>query len=473
MSRERNTPPTRLTATHSYSRRSCLAHASHASVLAAGYWGASRLGLSPRRADAAEDVAKRLILVTYPNGAILRRWHLGGTTLAADGRILPRSALSFALDPLRPYANFLMPLRHLNTLGHGGSSSHPEAASRVLSGGNTGQPSIEVSVALELNSRSESPLPLPYIHLGLFTRYNKGKEYLMFRDANGQPIFPEDDPVKAARILFGAEAADTPDTDRQKVILQQLIADAGRKAECCPAGGLAAAKLRAHVSSLVSYLEILENRKPGGSCRPTQLTGMTTDQRSNNTLAEDIVRSQWRNIVAAASCGITRVFGFSFMSAQDDSLYINFNSIKDLLDGADGGGFGSDRKWWNQNQSHSSSHEANEVFAVQNRWYNMMIAELLEMLRTTPDPESNGARNLLDSTVVCVVSENGESANHGQEDVGWYLAGGANSRFMPGRVLECSGRGSSDLLLELARIMGLDWSTYARSSGGLPGLARA
>ncbi len=435
---------------------------SFASTSSAWSWAHGQSSSGPRR----------LILISYPNGAVLRKWHLNQSS--GGGSFNP-TELSFALQPLAEHANLLYPLRHLNTLGHGGSSSHPEAASQILSGGLRNRPSVDVEIATALSS----PTPLAIAHLGLFTRYNKGEDHLMFRGTDGRPVLPEDDPVAAARLLFGEATGAgprhlvSPDsnsrTERQLRILTRLEEAYARALPGPNEFPQVHEKITTHQQSLSTYRRILSERGGSGSCTsPSDLMAMGPDRRANNLVAEHLVRSQWKNIVAAAACDICRVFSFSFMSAQDDSLHINFESLRELLDAADGGGFGSEKKWWNQTQSHSSSHEANEVFAIQTRWYNMMISQLVSLLKSTPDSQSGSP--LMDNTLIAVVSENGESAYHGQEDVPWYLLAGSRCGLGPARVLDCGRRGSSDLLLALAQIMGLSWESYGRSNGGLPQL---
>ena len=51
---------------------------------------------------------------------------------------------------------------------------------------------------------------------------------------------------------------------------------------------------------------------------------MGDNRRSNNHIAEGLVLAQFDNIVSKFKCGLTAVAAFQFMSAQDESLYINF-----------------------------------------------------------------------------------------------------------------------------------------------------
>ena len=97
-----------------------------------------------------------------------------------------------------------------------------------------------------------------------------------------------------------------------------------------------------------------------------------------------------------------------------------------------------------------------------------MVPKLCQKLDQTQDPLGGGS--LFDTSLICMFSENGQSANHGLEDVGWYLLGGSNGTMDMGKVLDCQGAGSSNLLLELARSMGLGWKSFGNSSEGLPGL---
>ena len=416
--------------------------------------------LAGRRAFGESAAANRLIMIYYPNGAVLETWHP-----KFKGRLRKGMNLSYALDPLSPFADKMILLRHLTTKGHGGSSSHTEAASQIASGGLQGEVTIDVAIGNEIGTNQS----FKNIHIGLFNRYNNGKKYLLFRDAGGRSILPEDDPAKVANQLFGNSGPMDPEyQERNLNILEILSGDLGQL-RALDLGGQSTEKLDVHSASLDHLKKMIEkNLNLFQSCQVPLPVGMGADRRSNNIIGEDLVEAQFDNLVAAFQCDLTRVASFQFMSAQDESLYINFDSIKSELDKADSGGFGSTKKWWNQNLSHSSSHQASDVFRVQNRWYNMMVAKLCQKLDQTQDPLGGGS--LFDTSLICMFSENGQSANHGLEDVGWYLLGGSNGTMDMGKVLDCQGAGSSNLLLELARSMGLGWKSFGNSSEGLPGL---
>ena len=419
---------------------------------------ASQFTPSRTLAGASNRSLRRLITVYYPNGAQLDQWHP-----KASGPLRKAQELSFSLDPLKDYGHQLILFRGLSSKGHGGSPSHPEAASRILSGGEMHKESFDVAIGNRLRRGTS----LGYIHSGLFTRYNRGKDYLLFRDKNGQSILPEDDPKRLGDQLFGS-SRETGQRERDMKVLEILQNDLTylKKHDH---NKEVAKKLAIHQSSL-DYMESLlnSNALKKTTCGPRQRPAMGSDRRANNIIAEDLTMAQFDNIVDAFKCDLCQVASFQFMSAQDESLYINFDSLRAHLDRADGGGFGSEKKWWNQNTSHASSHEGNEVFRVQNRWYNMMVAKLCEKLDQTADPQGGGT--LLDTSVILVFSENGESTIHGMEDLPWYLVGGGAGGLATGQILNLSARGTSDLFLEIGRLMGMPWSRYGASSIGVPEL---
>ena len=81
------------------------------------------------------------------------------------------------------------------------------------------------------------------------------------------------------------------------------------------------------------------------------------------------------------------------------------------------------------------------------RWYAEQFAYLLGKL--TAIPEGNGT--MLDNTVVLWVSEFGDSNGHASNNLMWLLMGNAGGALKQGRVIDCAGRGTNDLLTALCQ----------------------
>ena len=99
----------------------------------------------------------------------------------------------------------------------------------------------------------------------------------------------------------------------------------------------------------------------------------------------------------------------------------------------------------------------------------MMISHLCRKMSQTPDPMGDGS--LLDTSIILVMSENGQSANHGFEDVPWYILV-VSGLFATGRSVDLQGRGSADLLWEIGKAMGLPWQFFGASTVVVPELYR-
>ncbi|MBL4827969.1 MAG: hypothetical protein JKY66_09710, partial [Spongiibacteraceae bacterium] len=193
-----------------------------------------------------------------------------------------------------------------------------------------------------------------------------------------------------------------------------------------------------------------------GFVRPSlNMTGINDD-------AEDICKAQFRNIAMAFQANITHTASFQFMSAEDQSLKINFPSIQPYM-----GEFGSgDKLNYNETRSHVSSHNESNLFDSQTRWYNMMVAYFLEQLSQRDDLAFGG--KLIDNTLVLLMSEVG-GGNHQLENPGVYVIGGAGGAINGGTAIDCAGAGMSNLFLDISGAFGFNWGSYGNSFGGING----
>lgn len=161
-----------------------------------------------------------------------------------------------------------------------------------------------------------------------------------------------------------------------------------------------------------------------GFSRPTiGMTGVNDD-------AELIAKAQMRNIAMAFQADITRTASFQFMGAQDESLKINFPSVRPYM-----GDFGSgDKLNYNETRSHVSSHNEFALFDSQTRWYNMMVAYLMDELAVHPDVAYGAIQN--------------------------------------GKAIDAMNNGMSNLYLDIAKAFVLNWNRYGNSYGGIGGFLR-
>ncbi|MEW6992653.1 DUF1552 domain-containing protein [Colwelliaceae bacterium MEBiC 14330] len=413
---------------------------------------ASQFMLSPK-VFAAPGGAKRFITVYYPNGCVRDKWHsynLGGLN--------NNSFDASPLQPLSAYIDNIIPIQNLTLTGHGGSSGHPEACLGVFSGGQEYAPTIDVAIGEALGGTLTNN-----IHLGCWSSKVKGSEYMPFTDKNGNKIDVLDDPQTIydnllADVVNGS--SDSPEDQRRQRVLESLH-DNLDVMQAHQLNIKQQGKLSSHEEALTFYQNVLNSNIDVGNGtgfnRPAiGMTGVDAD-------AENIAKAQMKNIAMAFEANITNTATFQFMGAQDESLLINFPSIRPYM-----GDFGSGNKLnFNENRSHVSSHNESELFDAQTRWYNMMVAHLMDQLAARQDSAYGGT--LLDNTLILMVSEVG-GGNHQQENPGVYVAGGAGGAINGGIAIDAANAGMSNLYLDIANAFGLNWSKYGNSYGGLNGL---
>lgn len=406
-----------------------------------------------KNAFAAAGGAKRFVFVYYPNGCVRDKWHNYPTGALNGG-----SLTNTPLEPLTPYVDKLVAFKNLSYNGHGGSSGHPEACNGVFSGGTSHGTTFDVALGEQLGGTFSNNL-----HTGLWTSQGKGAEYMPFTDKNGNKIFPNDNPQTVFDNTL-ADLVNNSDGDSDETILRKRVLESLHdNLDLLQANSLnikQTAKLDSHESALNYYQSVLNGNidlgNGSGYVRPT--VGMS----GINDEAEEACKAQFNNIAMAFQAGITRTASFQFMTAQDESLKINFPSIRPYM-----GDFGSgDKLQYNETRSHVSSHNESSLFDSQTRWYNMMVAHLLEQLSARDDLAYGG--KLIDNTMVLVMSEVG-GGNHQQENPGVYAIGGAGGAMNGGIGIDCGGAGMSNVYLDISKAFGLNWANYGNSFGSING----
>ncbi|SMF58157.1 DUF1552 domain-containing protein [Pseudobacteriovorax antillogorgiicola] len=394
---------------------------------------------------------KRFVMIYYPNGCVRDRWHS-----YPIGELSPASLSRSPLEPLTNHLDKLTLFKNLSYAGHGGSSSHPEACRGVFSGGVPGHMSFDTSLGMSIPGRLTNN-----IHLGLWTSLAKGSEYMPFTDESGRSIVPADDPLQVYDQLIGDLGGGdqgNPQTASRKRILSALMENLDLM-QSIDLPTSQAQKLIAHENSLQYYQKVLE----AGFGDGVELVRPSVSMGGINEEAEDICKAQMKNIATMMQADVSKIFSFQFMAAQDESLKINFPSIRPYM-----GSFGSGEKLnYNETRSHVSSHNESALFDSQTRWYNMMIAYLVDELTRRIDPVFGGA--LIDHTLILVMSEVG-GGNHQMENPGVLTISGQHSPVARRRAIDCRGAGMSSLFLDIARAFGLSWDNYGNSFGtGIPG----
>lgn len=400
--------------------------------------------------------AKRFVMVYYPNGCVRDKWHSYNA-----GALGSNSFATSPLQHLNAHLTRLVPIKNLTYNGHGGSSGHPEACRAVFSGGQEYATTFDVAIGEALGGRLTKNM-----HVGVWSSKAKGTEYMPFTDKNRNKIQVSDNPQQVydallADVVGNSSGTPDPDAARRKKVLETLH----ENLDVLQANTLnikQQGKLLTHEEALNYYQNTLSGTLDIGGTgfsRPTiGMTGIDDD-------ADAIAKAQMRNIAMAFQANITRTATFQFMGAQDESLKINFPGIRPYM-----GDYGSGEKLnYNETRSHVSSHNESSLFDAQTRWYNIMVAYLMDELASRPDVTYGGT--LLDNTLILVMSEVG-GGNHQQENPGIYVAGGAGNSIRIGNAIDANNTGMSNLYLDISKAFGLNWGKYGNSSGGVTGFLR-
>jgi hypothetical protein len=399
--------------------------------------------------------AKRFVMVYYPNGCVRDKWHS-----YAVGALGSNSFTTSPLQHLDMHLNKILAIKNLSYIGHGGNSGHPEACRAVFSGGQEYATTFDVAIGEALGGRLTKNM-----HVGLWSSKAKGTEYLPFTDKNRNKILAVDNPQQVYDTLLADVVGGGSDTDPDAARRRKVLESLHENLDLLQANTLnikQQGKLLSHEEALDYYQNTLSGALdiggPGFSRPAIGMTGIDDD-------ADAIAKAQMRNIAMAFQADITRTASFQFMGAQDESLRIISPSIRPYM-----GEYGSGEKLnYNETRSHVSSHNESSLFDAQTRWYNIMVAYLMDELAARPDLAYGGT--LLDNTLILVMSEVG-GGNHQQENPGIYVAGGAGNAIRTGNAIDANGTGMSNLYLDIAKAFGLNWTRYGNSSGGVAGFLR-
>lgn len=403
--------------------------------------------------------AKRFVMVFYPNGCTRDLWHSYNSGTLGSG--------SFGVGPLHhldAHINKVVAFKNLTFKGHGGNEGHPEACRGVFSGGQEYGPTFDAAIGEALGGRLTNNM-----HVGLWSSRTKGADYMPFRDKNSNKVVVPDNPQQVydnllADIVRNSNTnSSDPETERRQKVLEALH----ENLDLLQSNVLNVkqnGKLLTHEESLNYYQNVLgDSLNIGGSdfARPTiGMTGVDDD-------GELIAKAQMRNIAMAFQADITRTASFQFMGAQDESLKINFPSIRPFM--TQGDYHIPPKLYHNEVYSHVSSHNVSPLFSSQTHWYNIMVAYLMDELASRPDLAYGGS--LLDNTLILVMSEMG-AGDHQQENPGIYVAGGAGGAIQSGKAIDTMNTGMSNLYLDIAKAFGLNWNRYGNSYGGISGFLR-
>lgn len=401
-----------------------------------------RLLDAPARA-ATLDGPRRLVVFFSPNGTIPRLWRPDG---GASSLSFPSGSI---LEPLAGWEDRLVVV---DGLGFHGASSHEQGMAAMLTNGGgadseTGGRSLDQVVAGHIGGATR----LPSLELGVQTSAWGGTEQTrMSYAAPDRMVTPDDDPRGAWERLFGDMVGD-PDEVAALRARRQSVLDLNRSQLQDLSGRLGASE-RAALDVHLDALDQLErNLVPIAGCAPPQAPDALAVE--DNDRFPDLVDQQLDVAAAALSCDLTRVVSLQLSHTVSPTVFT----------------------WLDHRESHHAlSHSTDDDdkgvarFVAAERWVAGRFAALLARLDGLPDPETGGS--LLDSTLVVWAKELGDARTHVCDDVPWVLAGGGGA-FEAGRLLDAKGASHGQLLVSLARAMGVPLDSFGDTGAGTGPLA--
>src|SRR5205823_9619969 len=124
---------------------------------------------------------------------------------------------------------------------------------------------------------------------------------------------------------------------------------------------------------------------------------------------------------------------------------------------------------WHGSSHHGDKPENVANYAKMNRYHVQNLAYFCDKLRNVPD----GDGNLLDHVLIYRGSNMGNSHRHAHEKVPVILVGGIDGSFKGNRhiVFPDDTQKTSNMLLSILHLFGIQRDSIGQSSGPLPGLA--
>jgi len=394
--------------------------------------------------------ARRFVFVYYPNGVSRGndKWHQFNIGNLGSG-----SFGNSPLSQLSAHADKVVAFKNLNFTGVGGNSGHPEACQSLFGGGVQGR-TFDVALGESLGGGLRNN-----VHLGVWSSRALSNNHMPFSDKNNNKILVPDDPqIFYDNNLAGFAGGGTEDPD--KALRKRVLESLHENLDILQAEQLnitQEGKLLTHEEALNFYQSVLNT---GGSIDGISPPGIS--MTGVNAEAHDVALAQMRNIAMSFEADITNTASFQFMGAQDESLKVNFPSIREHM-----GDFGSGEKLeYNETKSHVASHDEKPTFTAQAHWYCQVVNHLVDQLSQRDDSRWGG--KIMDNTVILVMSEMG-GGNHQQENSGTFVVAGANTGVNRGVGIDAGGKTSASLFWDISNAFGRNWANYGNSDGGIPG----
>lgn len=329
-------------------------------------------GMMISRWAEAQTGPNKSVIIYVPDGAIAQYWY-------------PNSSLSSFPQMSQPYSVVASDCNFLRNMGHhrGG-----HGVMQTIINNSWGGDSFDVNMGRILSQG----MPFTYVNLGVHSNGNAGNGQKMTKD-NGTEVPYEDNPFNAFNRLFGNLQSGGGSDPMLNVVDAHLEAVNALKSKL---GTYERQRLDSHLTAIEETQQRLIDLGGGGlSCnaatQPNQFPIEYATFRQQAELQADI-------IALALSCNLTASCSLAF--------------------GNDGGEFTMPYLNW-KDAYHSSIHVGTsptyEYYRETRTHLSSLSAYAINRLK---------ARGVLNSTIVCEVTDMGHGDTHGSADIPLIMAGG-------------------------------------------------
>ncbi|MDX2053196.1 MAG: DUF1552 domain-containing protein [Polyangiaceae bacterium] len=413
-----------------------------------GLGGASFLAAPVFRATLAEAQAAplRFIVLYFPGGAMMTNGTEGMWTY--DKMLAPLAPLSSDILLFNNIIDAALP--DGSDPGHGGERTMLTGDGRGMmeEGGfiPQGMASIDQAIAQSVgaNTRFSS------LQFGVYsdTADCNGRHTGAITYSNGAVLPPVMDPATMFTRLFGnAPVGPAPTDPAATAKLQALNAQRQSildllKGQVTSIQGLVGSAEKLRLDEHLNTLRELEKQimnapggtgggvvsAPGASCGAPTL-GSGTDVPAVTAAMNEL-------LYQSINCDATRVATMQMFNTGAELLFswIGLNNLG----------------------HHPMQHSPGPDFVAAQNWLLAQLAVVVKRLKDTPE----GGGSMLDNCLVLLTSEMGDGSIHLNRPVPVLLAGKAGGQLRTGRTFNANGRARSDLLLNLANLMGVPLTTF-------------
>jgi hypothetical protein len=440
-----------------------------------------------------------LVLLFTPNGCVRPLW---GATDGSGKDVVPpmpgnapiiTSGYKFrsTLAPLAPVQSSVIVLDGLNNKAAQGS--HEAGMASLWTGlTSSGAPATGPSIDQVITGMLNAGRPFPSIELmvrGVDDFKDREVKTRMIYNAAGTYIDPHDDPVEARSTIFPMMTAGTG-PDKKTFIRQKLFAQ--MDSELATLGPRLCNQDKARLDALRTSWQALDTQIAAAATAAAKCTTPAAAPAGYVAPSPDFpttAKLQMDILAMALACDLTRVASLQFSTSTSNLTHTWISGSSQMKThhnySHDGPGslyqIAPCTMYNNMGQCAVTPniYSANNQSMYQNfpqqqaidLFYAQQVAYLAQKLAGLPGV---GGGTLLDQTVICWGNELDMGAAHNHDDTPFVLIGGANGKLKTGRMVSFAldvldgdmnvraskDRSHNDLLMTLAKVMGVNLSTF-------------